>query len=349
MEKDNNIQFMEFRSFLPEAIKVPDIVDRKSSRGYVLWGEDNKMPQYLWSTYLKCSDLQALVNTTVDYMAGGQNEVTKPDNLLTDDDSFQDVIQKAVFDYILFGGFALEGIRNAKGDIVRVNYINVMNVRTDEDLEMAYISNSWDEWSAKKIIKLPLFDKNELQPHFIFYYRGAITRNINPIPIWFAGLKSAQVLNETRTYNLRNIQNNFSANVMVTLNGAILKQNELQDIKDKLEMGYSGSENAGKTLVINNANENGSVEVTRLDSDKSADLYKNVQDSSIEDLYGSFRMNKVLCGKNIQTGFSKVEFENIYALYNATVIEPLRNNVTKEFAKLGVNIHFENIQINWSE
>ena len=29
------------------AVSVPEIVDAKSSRGFVLWGEDNKLPQFI--------------------------------------------------------------------------------------------------------------------------------------------------------------------------------------------------------------------------------------------------------------------------------------------------------------
>lgn len=349
MEKDNNIQFLELRNFLPEAIKVPEMVDKKSSRGYVLWGENNRMPQYLWETYLKCSDLQALINSCVDYINGSDLEITKPEYLLTDNDSFEEVVSKAVFDYICFGGFCLEGIRNQKGELVRLNYINVMNVRVDEDLTIGYLSNNWEEWTSRKTVQLPLYNKNEQQPHFLFYYRGSITRNINPIPIWFAALKSAQVLNETRTYNLRNIQNNFSSNVIVSLNGTNIKQRELQEIKDKLELGYTGAENAGKTMIINNPNADGKVEITRLDSDKAADVYKNVQESSISDLQRAFRMNPILVGENVATGFSRQEFASAYALYDATVVEPLRQNVKREFAKMGVDLNFNNIKIYWPE
>lgn len=347
-ETDTSTTYLSFCSLLPESVNDSLCVDKKSSREYVLWGADNKLPYFLWDIYLQCSDLQSLVNTTVDYVKGGDIK-TDYKYFSDSDDNVVDVIQKCIFDFVFFGGFALEGIRNSKGEIVRLNYINVQNVRVDEDLTTAYLSNSWGSWSGKNIVELPLFDKGETQSHFIFYYRGSITRNINPIPFWFSALKSAQVLNETRLYNLRNIQNNFSANVMISITGSTLKQRELEEIKEGLRAGYEGSSNAGKTLLINNANSDGEIKVERLDSDKAADIYKNVQTSSQEDLYSAFRINKVLIGQNIQTGFSKVEYQNIYGIYKATVIEPLRNQIVTCFKKLGVNITFSDIQIDWAE
>ena len=180
MENTENI--IEFK-FGKESVIVPEIFDKKTSKGYVNLGEDNKLPDYLWDSYLKCSNLQSIVNTVSDYIVGSGIDSTY--NFLSDEDeTIEEVVKKITLDYILFGGFALECIRNAKGDIVRVNYQNVMNVRVDEELTTAYLSNRWGSWSGKNIITLPLFDKREKQPHFLFYFRGNITRNINPIPLW---------------------------------------------------------------------------------------------------------------------------------------------------------------------
>lgn len=327
-----------------------DVIDRRNSKGsYVNWGDDNKLPQFIWDQYLKCSDLQSLVNTTVDYIVGNKIVVEKPDYLLGSE-PIEDIIYRCIMDYVLFGGFAVSCVRNNAGDrIVRIKYQNVMNVRVDEELTIGYLCNNWSNWTAKNIIKLPLYNKEGNQPQFLLYYRGSITRGINPIAMWQSALKSVEVLNNTRLYNLRNIQNNFAANVLISLNGTSIKSKELAEIKDKLSAGYEGAENAGKTLLINNANTEGKVEVTRLDSDKSADIYKNVQESSIDDLYGAFRINKVLIGKNINTGFSRVEYKDIYAIYKATVIEPLRMQINRVFGAIGVGVNYEDLKIDWSE
>lgn len=342
---NTDIQLLNLSSMLPETQAVPFVIDKKSSRDFVLWGENNKLPQYLWDTYISCSDLQSCVNRCADYF--GTANVSKPEYLLTDDDDWAELIQKCIFDYILFGGFALEGIRNKMGDLVRLNYINIMNVRVDEELETAFISNKWGTWQGKDMVKLPLWTKGSLDNHFIYMYRGAITRNIYPVPIWFSSLKSAQTLNETRNFNLRNIQNNFAANVIISLNGTSIKTRELEEIKEKLEASYTGTENAGKSMLINNTNTDGKVEVMRLDSDKAADIYSSVQDSAKSDMYVAFGINPMLLGVNQNTGFNTDEFQNSYKLYSATIINPLQNNVIKAFSKLGVSVSFDEFKIDW--
>lgn len=338
---------MNFACINYKSITIPDNFDcKKGGKGYIFWGDDNKFPDYLFDNYLKNSNLQSAVNTLNDYILG--EGISSDFNYINEKgETFQDTFSKCIFDYILFGGFALEGIRNAKGDIVRLNYINVQNVRVNEELTTAYLSNNWQEWSPRKLVTLPLYTKDELQDHFIYYYRGTITRNINPIPTYISALKSIEILNQTRNYHLHNLQNNFTGSTLVALNGTSIKASELQEIKAQLEGEYTGTDNAGKVMLINNANSDGKIEVSRLQADNAGDLYQALATSSVDDIFVAFRMNPILCGKNVSTGFSKEEFQQAYALFNATVIKPFKNQLTKAMKQLGVNIEFLPFKIDW--
>lgn len=268
---DKEVQNFACVNYRPSII--PDCFDFKGAMEFIKWGEDNKFPLYLWDNYLKNSNLQSAVNTLCDYIVG-EGITTDFDRINADGETLSDILAKSVFDYILFGGFALEGIRNQKGDIVRLNYINVQNIRVDEALTTAYLSNSWNQWNRKAMVTLPLWRSDETQDHFIFYFRGNITRNINPVPLYISALKSIEILNQTRNFHLHNLQNNFSGSVLVALNGTSIKSSELQEIKAQLEGEYTGTENAGKVLLVNNANSDGKIEVNRLSADNAGDLYQ---------------------------------------------------------------------------
>jgi hypothetical protein len=326
----------------PHGIIVPDVVDKKTSKKYINWGEDNKLPNYLWDNYLSCSNLQAIVNTVVDFVIG-----EGVDTVFSQKD-FADNIQKWVTDYILFGGFAVEGLRNRNGDIAQLNYINVMNVRVDEELTTAFLSNNWGSWSGKNIIELPLYKEDEKQSHFIYYFRGNITRNINPIPMYVASLKSIEILNNVKNFHSNNLTNGFTASSIINLNDGTIKTRELSEIKKQLEEKFTGSSNAGKFILMNGGDKEHEATVVRLDADNFGDLYKTLTDSSENDLYVAFRINPILVGVNVQTGFSKEEFENAFALYNSTMITPIKNIFIKHFKKLGVPVSFKDFKINWA-
>lgn len=333
---------MKFATVTPHGIIVPDVVDKKTSKKYINWGEDNKLPNYLWDNYLSCSNLQAIVNTVVDFVIG-----EGVDTVFSQQD-FADNIQKWVTDYILFGGFAVEGLRNRNGDIAQLNYMNVMNVRVDEELTTAFLSNNWGSWSGKSIIELPLYKEDENQSHFIYYFRGNITRNINPIPIYIASLKSIEILNNVKNFHLNNLTNGFTASSIINLNDGTIKTRELSEIKKQLEEKFTGSSNAGKFILMNGGDKDHAATVERLDADNFGDLYQTLDKSSKEDLYVAFRINPILVGVNVQTGFSKEEFENAFALYNSTMITPIKNIFIKHFKKLGVPVSFKDFKINWA-
>ena len=333
---------MKFATVTPHGIIVPDVVDKKTSKKYINWGEDNKLPNYLWDNYLSCSNLQAIVNTVVDFVIGEGIDT------VFSQESFVENIQKWVTDYVLFGGFAVEALRNRNGDIAQLNYINVMNVRVDEELTTAFLSNNWGSWSGKDIIELPLHKEDEKQPHFIYYFRGNITRNINPIPMYIASLKSIEILNNVKNFHLNNLTNGFTASTIINLNDGTIKTRELSEIKKQLEEKFTGSSNAGKFILMNGGDKEHEATVVRLDADNFGDLYKALTESSENDLYVAFRINPMLVGVNVQTGFSKEEFENAFALYNSTVITPIKNMFIKQFEKLGVPVSFRDFKINWA-
>lgn len=338
-EKSENLMF----GLVNPASVVENVIewDRLSTNKWVNWGIDNKAPIVLWENYKKNSLLASIVNRITDYVFGSGIETQSNSPLTDSDDSFTDVVRKCVFDYILFGGFAVECIRNAYGEIVRYNYQNVMNVRVNEDLTTAYISNKWNTYSTTKYVELPLYDKNNKeQSHFLMYYRGPITRGINPVPSYSSALKSIEILNNTRNFHLNNLRNGFAASVIINLNNENIKTRELQEIKDKLEEGYTGTNNAGTFLLLNGGSKDHAATIERLQADNFGDLYKSLDDSSKEDIYTAFAMNPILLGKNVSTGFSKEEFASAYALYYSTYIKPIQDTVQKQFAKI-------NAVFNW--
>jgi hypothetical protein len=106
-----------------------------------------------------------------------------------------------------------------------------MNVRVNEDLTLAYLCNDWGKWTNKDVIEMPLYDKTVKQDQFLFYFRGNITRNINPIPLYISAMKSVEILNNTRNFHLRNLENNFNVSAIVSINGSSIKQRQLEEIE----------------------------------------------------------------------------------------------------------------------
>ncbi len=222
-----------------------------------------------------------------------------------------------------------------------------MNVRVNEDLTIAYLSNKWGTYSGKEVIELPLFNPNEKQDHFVYFNRGKITRNINPTPTYIGAMKSVEILNSTRNFHLNNLKNGFNVSALINLNNGSIKSRELAEIKERLENNFTGSENAGKFLLINNPDREHQATVARLNADNFGDLYQALDKSSKEDIYVAFRINPILVGQNVATGFSKEEFEQAYKLFEVTVIKSWKNKINKCFNDLGIEVTFKPFKIDW--
>jgi capsid portal protein len=328
--------------------EIVNVIDKKNSSGkWVSWGSKNDIPRILLDNYLKCSNLQTIVNAIYDYIIG-EGIVLKN---VTDEERSEkiiDVIEKCILDDIIFGGYAIEGIRSRMGDIVEVNYVSVMDERVNEELTTAYISNKWGSYSGKDIVELPLYDKTQKQNHFIYFNRGKLTRNINPIPTYIAALKSVEILNATRNFHLNNLKNGFNVSAIINLNNGNIKSAELKEIQERLKTNFTGSENAGRFLLINNPDKVHEATVQRLNADNFSDLYQALDKSSKDDLYVAFRINPILVGQNVATGFSKEEFEQAYKLFDATVIKSWQHKIKKSFKKvLNLEVDFIPFKIDW--
>lgn len=337
-----------FSVITPNYIQVPDVIDCKGTGKYIKYGMDNKFPNYLWDNFLKCSNLQAIIQNITDYVAG--NGITTDWNISnTDGETLEEVVKHCVLDYLIFGGFAVECIRNKKGEVVNLLYQNIMNVRVNEELTTAYLCNDWQSWHSKNVKELPLYDRNISQPHFIYYYKGNLSRNIYPVPVYMSALKSIEILNNTRTFHLRNLENNFNVNAIINFNNGKPTKEVQKEINDKLTKKFSGAENSGKFLVQFNDSKEHETTISRLETDKFGELYQALQDSSVADVFTAFRINPILVGVNVSTGFSKQEFKEAFTLFNRTVVTPICREIEKQFYKLGINFKFNRFQLEEEE
>ena len=81
---------------------VPSIFEKKTTAKYLNWGEYNQLPNYLWDSYLKNSNMQAIVNTTIDYIIGEGSTTNAPID--------EDTISLIINDYITSDSHNIEFI-----------------------------------------------------------------------------------------------------------------------------------------------------------------------------------------------------------------------------------------------
>ena len=315
---------------------VPNIVEKKESgKDYVNYGNDNQFPQYIWNLYLKSSILQGIVNGTCDFVSGNGIISNLPlTNINEDGDDLEDLIRKLTVDYGIFGGFCFQVIKDFAGNIKELYWIDMQNIRLNEEGDKAYYSEKWGKYGSKSV-EYEVWNPKKKQSNFIVYFKGHITRGLYPVPRFIGSLAAIETSTEIGKFHLNNILNNLTSSAIINFNNGEPSDEVKKNIEKKLNEKFSGSSNAGKPMIVFNDNKDSAVTVERLSEDNFDKKFETLAKSTREEIFIAHRATPALFGLNPENnGFSKAEFLEAFELYNKTVIKPIQKDIQRVFDKL---------------
>lgn len=329
MEK---LKFIETRQ-----ATTPEVVVLDKNKDYLFWGENNLLPYELYNLYTKSSIMTAVVGSMRDYILGDSIEnYTGFETINRKGDTLEDLVWKCTMDYCLFGGFAIQVIRTKSLEkVAELNWIDMRKVRVNKDEDTLWV-NEWDARKRKQPVKLPRYISGAKQPNSVYYYKGRLTRNQYPIPMYIGALTDIQISAEVDNYNLCNVLNNFTPSAVINFNnGQNLGEDEIDELEQKVYEKFSGTSNAGKIVLSFNDDSEHATTIERLADDGLDDKYKNLMETTRENIYAGFRFNPVLTGLNkTNSGFTGQEFSEAFKLYNKTVIQPAQKELIDAFEKI---------------
>ena len=319
--------------------KVENVEKEISGVDFIAWGTDNQYPGYLFSLYEDCATLQTIINGTVDFVCGNDIACNLPifeKTVNKNGDTILDIIQRISTDYLIFGGFALQVIRNAVGNITELYWIDFTKIRSDKKNEVFFYSEDWcKSYGRVKYIKYPKFNTDDSNPTSIFYYKGNKTRSTYPVPIYNASITSCELEKKINEFHLNEISNNFLTSKIINFNSGVPDDDLKNEIERNLNEKFAGSENAGRILISFNANKDSETTVTDLPMDDFADRYEALHKRSREQIFTAFRATPNLFGLMTETtGFNEQEFFEAFKLYNRTAVRPIQQIITKSFDKI---------------
>lgn len=329
---ENKENKMYFTSIVNETREIPQPTIGNNKGGWLSWGDNNRYPNYLYNLYQHSSQFASIADSMKDYILG--DDIINYTNLSTVNrkgDTFEDLIEKITMDYIIFGGYAFQIIRNGNGDIAELNWIDFRTVRINEDEDTIYVNKSWAKDVMKRntqTIVYERFVKGAHQPNSVYYFKGHLAREQYPTPSYISAITSLEISTQIANYHLNNIVNNFTPSALINFNNG---DNLPEDVMDEIEQGvydkFVGTGNAGRILLSFNADQEHQTTIERLQDDGLDNKYANLSKSVKEDIYSAFRINECLVGFNKETGFTKTEFSEAFTLYNRTVIRPIQKDL----------------------
>lgn len=335
-KKESSMVAENFCLIQKESRDVPDLIEKKiTGKDYIFYGENNDFPQYLWNLYLKSPVSSGIINGTIDFVSG--NEVTWNNpmkEINREGDTIDDLVRKISTDYMIYGGFALQILRNHLGEISEIYWLDLQNIRTDEDESKYYYSKNWNKYGSKAVV-YDKYDPDKKQPTSVFYFKGHKTRGVYPIPSYVGGLASIETSTEIGKFHLNNILNNLSSSAIINFNNGVPSTTEQKEIEKKVKEKFAGADNAGKFIVTFNDNKDSATTVERLSEDRMDEKFNTLAKSTMQNIFISFRAYPELFGMSTEgNGFSLAEYEESFKLYDKTVVQPMQKDIIRCFEKI---------------
>lgn len=344
-------------------LKTYDFVDLKrqiqgtaetseSPLGWVKWGSSNSYPDDLLSLYANsptmasCVDFatQSIVGRGVDFEASqfDGNEVVPNYQY-----GWNDLLKRVAKDYVLFGMYAIEVIRNKDGVTNSYWHIPMHKVRfakfdADGQILHFYVSPDWTTVSSNPPTVLDAFD---MRPDstikkgvpYLFVYRPYCPLNdYYAQPRYTSALKAIQAEKEFIQFDLRSVVNSFVPTGLLTLQ-EVGTEEERRSIIDGIQKLFQGSNNANSLMISfqSNVDQPQPSFTPFTTSSESFNLFEDSNHRSINRILSSFRLNSPqLIGLQVENaGFNSEGklLETAYRVYNETVGNEDRMAVVNTF------------------
>lgn len=325
-EKRQQFLFRAVDQVMVDNIVEP--IEEDSKKGFWKWGLNNDYPQYLDGLYKEVATLRSIIEGTIDFVVGDKieiddvvwNEVVN-DKGVTPEDLCRDLTR----DYLKYGGFAVNVVRNKEGQVGGLYYIPLERLRFNEDRSEFYYSRDWSKSIGRvKFGVYKRFDPQGKDASSIYVYTNNRT-DVYPAPKWAASVKAAEIERQVNDYHLNSIVNGFSASYLISLNNGVPSETEADEIEQNMVEKFTGSGNGGR-LVINFSNDKDhSAELSKLETEDAGEKYKSLIERTKGELFTAFRATPNLFGLPTATGFSNEEYMEAFKLYNRTAVRPIQN------------------------
>lgn len=337
-ENTKNSTFVSLSAIDPEwTTNIPIYSEDKiRGRDYISYGKDNHYPDYLWDLYNKVATLQSIINGTADFICGNDVKFNIPGfdvQVNKKGETANDIVRKITYDKLIFGGYALQIIRNLDGSVGEIYALDFMKVRSDEKNEIFFYSDKWN-WGSKALV-YPKFAYGDSNPTSIYYNKGSITRTVYPTPLYGAAIIACELEKAINEFHLNNINNGFATNLIINFNNGQPNEEQKKEIEKDVNEKFSGYQNAGRILLSFNDSEENATKVERLNGDDFDDKYSALAERSREQIFTAFRATSNLFGSPKENvGFNEQEYLSSFKLYNRTVVRPIQNEIVDTFDKI---------------
>lgn len=334
---------------------------RVSNNKWVIWGKRNDYPDLLSQVYYNSPTLKSCVDFAVtsiigdgvDYEASNFN----PKEMMPSYEStWSSFIRDLALDYVLYGSFAFQIIKNKDGKTYSYYHQPMSTVRCgerDEDGQIThyYICQDWSKTGLYPPIEIPRFgfvDGQKItdkKPYLFVYEHYSPSIDYYTIPRYIGAIKAAQTEAEHIKFDLNCAVNGFTSKGVLVV-PEMETEEEKQEVLQNIQNSFTGANGAASVITMFSNGTEGNLPqfVAFGTSNNEIDLYDSANERTIDRIVSAFRIpSKALIGYPLEgasLGGSGNTMAVAYKIYNQLVGNDDRNviieTINKMFALNGI-------------
>lgn len=338
------INFKSCCSFHPQ--ELPEAAETVARGGFVNWGEKNDFCNTLYDCYLDCSILGSCINALTDYVSG--SGVSEDKIINRSGELLSELLQRVVFDYLLLGNATVQVIKNKKGEVAELSYVDVRNCRLSEDGDFVYYSKKWGAYT-KQMKKFDRWKKDSDAGNSILWMKSPKTKNVYGSPIWGSALREVLTYIEASKINYSTTLNHFAPTTLISFNNGTPPDEVMDDIEQAIINKYTGADGTNIMLTWSDSKDN-APEILSFDTTNYSEKYITIENACRKAILSTFRCSGQLVGLiEGQTSFNSVEFLGSFSLWKTTVARPIQTEIEKMFQKMGIEFRMNEFIVDFGE
>ena len=322
-----------------------------SARDLMEWGTRNSYPDYLLDLYNNVPTLRAIINGNIDFIAGDDVSILPltqhlPNGIMNNrGDQIREQIKDIAKDYEIYGGFALQIIRNLIGEVAEVYYIDMRFLRTNKEGNVFYYCEDWSKSVRKDVVVYPAFMPNlnwdalddearNRNASSILYVKNVHTQ-VYPAPLYAASIKACEIERLIDDFHLADINNHFVSSAIINFNNGIPNDDVKEQIEREFTEKFCGASNGGRTAFSWNPNKESATDIVEFEVKDFGERYKTLSEHSRQQIFTAFRANPNLFGIPTEgNGFANEQYAESFKLYNRTQIKPVQRMIADAYDKI---------------
>lgn len=345
IKNTNNVKAIN----LNKNIANSPIIDDGTPYNWVTYGKRNDYPTQLLQLYHNsiihhsCVDFiaNAICGEGIDYI---QSKLDTVDYQMPNyNDTWENFIYKLALDYVLFGAFSFQIIKNKDNRTYSYYHQPFSTVRFGKknengEIKKAYICKDWSNYVQNQPIELDIInftddDKLVMCKQYLFVYTEYnVFDDYYASPSYVSAIDAIRSDVSMQVYDLNSIYNNFTPSGIITLN-QVADEDERKLILQNIESTFTNSENANNIIIaFRNNNNDKPIEYTPISANvDGVNLFTDTNNRIIDRIVTAHRIpSKALIGiPQDNTGFSNEGslLEVSYNLLEKTVVSPMRRKL----------------------